>query len=68
MVRAMYGVQLRDRKRSAYLMFMLGLGETMLRRTLYFEVDGQRKNVSTWKRQVEDESMKNGLIREDAFC
>ena len=29
MVRAMYGVQLKDRKRSKDLMFMLGLMETM---------------------------------------
>ena len=29
MVRAMCGVQLKDRKRSMYLMFMLGLKETM---------------------------------------
>ena len=28
-VRAMYGVQLKDRKISTYLMFMLGLGETI---------------------------------------
>ena len=29
MVRAMCGVQLKDRKRSTYLMFMLGLNETI---------------------------------------
>ena len=66
MVRAMCGVQLKDRKRSTDLMFMLGLKKTIdllvmansvcwyghvlrredghvLRRTLDFEVEGQRK-------------------------
>ena len=58
MVRAMRGVQLKDRKRSMDLMFMLGLKETIdqlamansvrwyghvLRRALGFEVEGQRK-------------------------
>ena len=43
----------------------------VLRRALYFEVDGQRKNGRpkwTWKKQVEEESVKVGLRREDAFC
>ena len=66
MVRAMCGVQLKDRKRSTDFMFMLGLNEIIdqlamansvcwyghvlrkedghvLRRALYFEVEGQRK-------------------------
>ena len=36
-----------------------------------FEVEGQRKKGSsmrTWKKQVEDESMKIGLRRKDALC
>ena len=43
----------------------------VLRRALDFEVEGQRKNVkpkSTWKRQVEEESVEFGLRREDALC
>ena len=41
----------------------------IIRRALDFEVDGQRKKGSpkrTWKKQVEEESMKVGLRREDA--
>ena len=94
MVRAMYGVQLKDRKRSTDLMFMLGLMETMdrlsiassvhwyghvlrredghvLRRTLDFEVEGQRKKwrpMRTWKRQVEVESIKVCLRQKDVLC
>ena len=95
MVRAMSGVQLKDRKRSMDMMFMLGLNETIaqlamansvcwhghvlgredghvLRRALDFEVEGQRKKgrpKRTWKKQVEEESVKVGLKREDAlFC
>ena len=94
MVRAMCGVQLKDRKRSMDLMFILGLKETIdqlstvnsflwyghvlrredghvLRRTLDFEVEGQRKIGSprwTWKKKVEEESVKVGLRREDALC
>ena len=36
----------------------------ILRRALYFEVEGQRKNgrpKRTWKKQFEEESMKVGL-------
>ena len=66
MVRAMCGVQLKDRKSTTDLIFMLGLNETIdqmalgnsicwyghvlgredghvMRRTLDFEVEGQRK-------------------------
>ena len=94
MVRAMCGVQLKDRERSTDLMFMLGLKETMdqltmansvhwygdvlrregghiLRRALYLEAEGQRKKVRlkrTWKKQVEEESVKVGLRRKDALC
>ena len=94
MVRAMCGVQLRDRKRSMHLMFVLGLMETMdqmamansvcwygqvlmreddhvLRRVLDYEVEDQRKKgrpKRTWKKQVEEESVKVGLRREDALC
>ena len=38
---------------------------------LYFEVVGQRKKgrlKSTWKKLVEEESVKIGLRREDALC
>ena len=57
-MRAMCGVQLKDRKRSTDLMFMLSLNETIdqlamansvhcyghvLRKALNFEVEGQRK-------------------------
>ena len=40
-------------------------------RILDFEAEGQRKKgwpKRTWKRQVEEESMKIGLRREDALC
>ena len=43
----------------------------VLRRALYFEVEGQRKKgrpKRTWKRQVEEESVKVGLRMEDALC
>ena len=43
----------------------------MLRRTLDFEVEGQRKNGRSkrmWKKQVEEEGVKAGLGREDALC
>ena len=43
----------------------------VLRRSLYFEVEGQRKKgrpKRTWKKQVEEESMKAGLRMKDAFC
>ena len=94
MVRAICGVQLKDRKRSTDLMFMLGLKEAIdqlamanidcwhghvlrredghaLRRALDFVIEGQRKNgrpMRTWKKQVEEESMKVGLRKEDALC
>ena len=80
MVRAMCGVQLKDKKRSTGSMFMLGLNETtgllamansvrwhghvlrredglVLRRSLDFEVEGQRKirrSMRTRKKQVEE--------------
>ena len=94
MVRAICGVLLIDKKRSTYLMFMLGLSETIdqlamannvcwyghvlrredghaLRRALYFGVEGQCKKgrpKRSWKKQVEEESMKVGLRRESALC
>ena len=94
MVRAMCGVQLKDRKISMDLMFMLGLKETIdqlamaisvcwyghvvrrkdghvLRRALDFEFEGQRKKwrpKRTWKKQVEEESVKVGRRRKDALC
>ena len=43
----------------------------VLRRALDFEVEGQRKKgrpKRTWKKQVEEKSMKIGLRREDALC
>ena len=43
----------------------------ILRRALYFEVEGEQKKGRlrrTWKEQVEDESVKAGLCREDALC
>ena len=43
----------------------------VLRRALDFEVEGQRKKgrpKRTWKKQVEEESMKVVLRREDAIC
>ena len=92
MVRAVCGVQLKDRQRSTDLMFMLELSETIdqltmansvhwyghvlkredghvLRRALDFEVEGQRKKgrpKRTWKKQVEEESVKVCLRKEDA--
>ena len=42
-----------------------------MRRALHFEVDRQRKKgrlKKTWKKQVEEESVKVGLRREDALC
>ena len=93
-MRAMCGVLLKDRTRFTYLMFMLGMSETIdhlamtnsvhwyghvlrredghiLRRTLDLEVEGQRKKgrpKRTWKKQVEEESMKVGLRRKDELC
>ena len=43
----------------------------VLRRVFYFEVEGQRRKgrlKRTWKRQVEEESVKVGLRREDTLC
>ena len=43
----------------------------VVRRALDFEVEGQRKKgrpKMTWKKQVEEESVKNGMRREDALC
>ena len=80
-------------KRSADLMFMQGLNETMdqlcmasgvrwyghvlrrevghvLRRALYFELEGQRKKgrpKRTCKRLDDEESMEGGLRRKDAL-
>ena len=42
-----------------------------MRRALDFEVEGQGKKKRqkwTWKNQVEEESIKVGLITEDALC
>ena len=43
----------------------------VMRRELDLEVEGQRKKgrpKRTWKKQVEEESVKVGLRREDALC
>ena len=43
----------------------------VIRRALDFEVEGQRKKGRpnrTWKKQVEEESVKVGLRKEDALC
>ena len=94
MVRAMYRVQLKDRKRSTDLMFILCLSEIIdqlamansvrwhghvvrredghvLRSTLDFEVEGQRKKVRpkrTCEKQVEEESVKICFRMADALC
>ena len=47
------------------------VGGYVLRRVLDFEVDGQRKKgrlKRTWKKQVEEESVKVGLRMEDVLC
>ena len=90
----MCGVQLKDKKISMDLMFMLGFNETIdqlamansvcwyghvlwredghaLRMVLGFEVKGKRKKGKPkriWKKKVEEESVKVGLIMEDALC
>ena len=46
-------------------------GGHVLRRALDLEVEGQRKKwrpKRTWKKKVEEESVKVGLRREDALC
>ena len=46
-------------------------GGLVLRRALDFEVEVQRKidrSKITWKKQVDEESVKVGLRREDALC
>ena len=94
MVRAMYGVQFKDRRKSLDFMYMLGMNETIyqlamansvcwhgdvlrredghvMRTALDFDVTVQRKKgrpKRIWKKQVEEESMKVGLRREDALC
>ena len=43
----------------------------VLRRSLYFEFEGQRKKgrpKRMWKKQVKEESMNVSLRREDALC
>ena len=43
----------------------------VLRRALDFKFEGQRKKgrpKRTWKKQVEEESMKVGLRRGNVFC
>ena len=43
----------------------------VLRRALHFLVEGQRKKrrlKKSWRKQVEEESVKVGLRREDALC
>ena len=43
----------------------------VLRKALDIEVEGQNKkgrSKRTWKKQVEEESVKVGLRREDALC
>ena len=94
MVRAMCGEQLKDKKRSTDLMFVLCLKQTIdqlamensvcwyghvlrredglvLRRALDLKAAGQSKTGRpkwTWKKQVEEESVKVGLRRKDALC
>ena len=94
MVRAMCGVQLKDRKSCVDLMFVLALNETIdqlamansicwygyvlrredghvLRRSFDFEAEGQRKkggSKRTWEKQVEEDSVKVGLMMDDALC
>ena len=93
MVRAMFGVQLKDRKRAKSMMLKFCLNETInqlamannvhwcghglrredghvMTRSLDFEVEGhrmKRRPKRTWKKQVEEESVKVGLSREDAL-
>ena len=92
-MRAMSGVQLKDRQRSTDLMLMLGFSETMdqlamansvcwygyvlrredghvLRLALDFEVESQMwiwRLKRTWKKQVEEESVRVGVSREDGL-
>ena len=43
----------------------------VLRRALYFEFEGQRRKrrpKRIWKKQVEEESVKVGLRKEDVLC
>ena len=45
-------------------------GQSRIEKALDFEVEGQRKkgrSLSAWKMQVEEESVKVGLSREDAL-
>ena len=45
--------------------------KNVLRRALDFEVEGQKKKgrpKRTWKKQVEKDSVKIGLRRQDALC
>ena len=77
MVRAMCGVQLKDRKRSTDLMFMFCLNEAidglamansvhLLAHVLRREGDHILRRV--WKKQVEEESLKVGLRQKVALC
>ena len=59
------------------VMYLLAMANSVhwyghiLRLALVFEVEGQRKKErpkKTWKKQVEEESVKVGLRREDALC
>ena len=46
-------------------------GGHIMRRAFDFEVEGQRKKgrlKRTWKKQIEEESVKVGLRMEDALC
>ena len=50
---------------------MLWRDAHILKRALDFEIDGQRKKwrpKRTWKKQVEEKSVKVGLRMEDALC
>ena len=40
----------------------------VIRRALDFESKGQRKAEKTWKKQIEEKSMKVDLCRENALC
>ena len=79
MVIAMCGVQLEDRKTSNLneTIDHLAMANSVhryghiLRRALDFEVEGQRKKgrlKNTWKKQVDEKSMKVCLRREDTLC
>ena len=79
MVRAMCGVHLKDKERSTemansvhwYGYALRREDGHILRRSLDFDIESQGKTGKpkrTWKKQVEEESEKVCLRREDALC